>query len=69
MTFDKIEVLLDKYNWILESQSPLNIRTKDGKHFAQNFPAQLTIEYYITLDESDNEDEKEDMMISFKSLI
>lgn len=66
MRLEDVEVLLDKYNWIVESYSPLNIRTKDGEHYAQNFPAELTIEYYIALDASDNEDEKEDMMNSYK---
>ena len=66
MTYEEISVILEKYNWIIESYSPLDIRTKDGEHHAHNFPAQLTIEYYIALDRSDNDDDKEDMMNSFK---
>jgi hypothetical protein len=68
MTFEQIDIIMDKYNWVVESYSPLNIRSKDGEHYAENFPAQLTIEYYLTLDASDNEDEKEDMINSFKPL-
>jgi hypothetical protein len=59
MNYDQINVLLEKYNWILESNSPLNIRSKDGEHFASNYAAEIVIEYLALLDSSDNEDEKE----------
>lgn len=66
MNYDEIEVLLKKYNWILESQSPLNIRSKDGEHFASNYAAEVVIEYLALLDSSDNEGEKEATIERFK---
>jgi len=68
MNYDDIAVLLEKYNWILESVSPLNIRSKDGEHYAQNFAAEVVIEYFIMLDQSDNEEEKESITERFKPL-
>ena len=66
MNYDEIKILLDKYNWILESTSPLNIRSKDGEHFAQNYAAEVTIEWFAMLDQSDNEEEKEATIERFK---
>lgn len=68
MKIEAVAELLDKYNWILESESPLNVRSKDGEHHAQNFAAELAIEYFIALDGSDDEEEKESIIALFKSL-
>jgi len=68
MTIEAVAQLLDKYNWVLESESPLNVRSKDGEHYAQNFAAELTIEYFAALDNSDDEDEKESIISTFKPL-
>lgn len=69
MTIEAVAQLLDKYNWVLESESPLNVRSKDGEHYAQNFAAELTIEYFAALDNSDDEDEKEGITNLFKPLV
>lgn len=66
MTYDEIASLLSRYNWQLECQSPLEIRSKDGEHFATNFAAEVVIEYFMLLDQSDNADEKIDMIERFK---
>lgn len=66
MNYDEIKELLKKYNWVLESISPLNIRSEDGEHYAQNFAAEVTIEYFALVDMSDDEDNKEDLMTRFK---
>lgn len=68
MTIEDVGELLNKYNWILESESPLNVRSKDGEHHAQNFAAELTIEYFIALDSSDDDEEKESIIALFKPL-
>jgi hypothetical protein len=66
MNYDEIKQLLNKYNWVLESNSPLNIASKDGEHRASNFAAEVVIEYFILLDQSDNEEEKEDLIERFR---
>lgn len=66
MNYDEIEELLKKYHWILESISPLNIRSEDGEHYAQNYGAEVTIEYFALVDQSDDEETKEDLMNRFK---
>lgn len=66
MNYDEIRDLLKKYNWLLESISPLNIRSEDGEHSAQNFAAEVTIEYFALVDMSNDEDNKEDLMSRFK---
>lgn len=66
MNYDEIRELLKKYNWILESTSPLNIRSEDGEHFAQNFAAEVTIEYIALVDQSEDHDAIEDLMNTFK---
>ena len=66
MNYDEIALLLTKYNWILESQSPLNIRSKDGEHHAQNFAAEVVIEWFAFIDAGDDEDAKEDLINRFK---
>ena len=66
MKINDIKELLAKYHWILESESPLNIKSEDGEHHAQNFAAEVVIEYFILLDESDNDDDKEDLIERFK---
>lgn len=68
MRIEAIAELLDKYNWILESESPLNVRSKDGEHYAQNFAAELLIEYMIALDGTDDDGEKEAIIERFKPL-
>jgi len=62
MTYDEVKILLEKVNWILESESPLNIRSKDGEHFAQNFAAELVIEFFAGL----NDDVIEEYAEQFK---
>jgi hypothetical protein len=59
MTYEEIEELLSKYHWVLECKSPLEIRSKDGEHFAKNYAAEVVIEYLALLDASNNEGEKE----------
>lgn len=66
MNYNEIEELLKKYNWILESTSPLNIRSADGEHFAQNYAAEVVIEYLAMLDFSDNKEEIEATIERFK---
>lgn len=66
MNYDEIRDLLKKYNWILESISPLNIRSEDGEHYAQNFAAEVTIEYFALVDMSNDDENKEDLMTRFK---
>ncbi len=66
MNYDEIKLLLEKYNWILESTSPLNISSKDGEHRASNYAAECTIEWFAMLDQSDDEGEKEATIERFK---
>lgn len=66
MSIQDVKDLLGKYHWLLESESPLNIRSEDGEHYAQNYAAEVVIEYFILLDESDNDEEKEDLITRFK---
>lgn len=67
MNYEQIKSLLEKYGWILESQSPLNIRSKNGEHYAQNFAAEVTIEYFMLVDQSDDEDNREDLINRFNN--
>lgn len=57
MTYEEILKLLEKYGWIVESYSPLNIRSKNGESFAQNFAAEVVIEYFMLVDQSDDDDD------------
>lgn len=66
MNYDEIDALLTKYNWILESHSPLNIRSQDGEHYAQNFAAEVVIEWFAFVDSGDDDDVKEDLIERFK---
>ena len=66
MNYEEIKDLLTKYNWILESESPLEIRSLDGEHFAKNYAAEVVIEYLFLLDQSNNEEEKEATIERFK---
>jgi hypothetical protein len=66
MNYDEIDALLKEYNWILESYSPLNIRSKDGEHFASNFAAEVVIEWIAFVNAGDDENEKEDLKRRFK---
>jgi hypothetical protein len=66
MNYDEIDALLKEYNWILESYSPLNIRSKDGEHFASNFAAEVVIEWFAFVDAGNDDDEKEELKQRFK---
>jgi len=66
MDYTEIEELLKKYNWILESRSPLNISSLDGEHRASNYAAEVVIEYLAMLDYSDNQGEKDATIERFK---
>lgn len=66
MNYEEIRELLKKYNWILESTSPLNISSLDGEHRASNYAAEVVIEYLAMLDYSNNEEEKEATIERFK---
>lgn len=66
MNYDEIEELLRKYNWVLESNSPLNISSNDGEHSASNYAAEVVIEWFAMLDSSNNEGEKEATIERFK---
>ncbi len=67
MNYEQIKELLEKYGWILESNSPLNIRSKNGESFAQNFAAEVVIEYFMLVDQSDDEDNREDLINRFNN--
>jgi hypothetical protein len=67
MNYEEINALLEKYGWILESYSPLNIRSKNGESFAQNFAAEVVIEYFMLVDQSDDEDNREDLINRFNN--
>lgn len=66
MNYEEIRELLKKYNWILESISPLNIRSADGEHYAQNYAAEVVIEYIAMLDVSNNQNEIDATIERFK---
>lgn len=66
MNYEEIRELLKKYNWILESTSPLNISSLDGEHRASNYAAEVVIEYLAMLDVSDNQEEKDATIKRFK---
>lgn len=66
MDYTEIEELLKKYNWILESRSPLNICSLDGQHRASNYAAEVVIEYLAMLDYSNNQEEKDATIERFK---
>lgn len=66
MNYTEIEELLKKYNWILESRSPLIIRSLDGEHRATNYAAEVVIEYLAMLDFSNNDEEKQATIERFK---
>lgn len=66
MNYTEIEELLKKYNWILESTSPLNICSLDGEHRASNYAAEVVIEYLAMLDFSSNQEEKDATIERFK---
>lgn len=40
------EALLHEHGWDMECYSPLEIRSKDGEHFATNRAAEIVIEYF-----------------------
>ena len=67
MNYEEINALLEKYGWILESYSPLNIRSKNGESFAQNFAAEVVIEYFMLVEQSDDEDNREDLINRFNN--
>jgi len=67
MNYEQISALLEKYGWILESYSPLNIRSKNGEHNAQNFAAEVVIEYFMLVEQSDDEDNREDLINRFNN--
>lgn len=66
MNYEEIKLLLEKYNWIIESYSPLNIRSIDGEHHATNFAAELVIEYFAMLEYNGNITESDDIKNRFK---
>ena len=67
MDYEEIKLLLEKYGWVLESYSPLNISSKNGEHYAQNFAAEIVIEYFMLVDQSDDEDNREDLINRFNN--
>jgi hypothetical protein len=67
MKYSDIEELLSKYNWKIDSYSPLKISSEDGEHQAKNFAAEVTIEYFVTLDNSNDEYEIQEIIDRFKS--
>lgn len=65
MNYEEIKNLLLKYGWVLESQEPLNIHSNDGIHAAYNYAAEIVIEYLYLLDQSDDEDNKQEIIDRF----
>lgn len=47
----ELEQFLKTHGWVLECESPLEIRSEDGESFANGTAAEIVIVYLETIDE------------------